>query len=213
MRKPCRILFFFIVTFILSALFYCGPRTKPYDLVITNGSIIDGTGNPWFKGDIAIKDEKIVLIGSIEANQAKKTIDAQNLTVCPGFIDIHTHCDRGIGRTPTVDNYIYQGVTTVIGGNCGGHPFPIREHFKKIEENGISINFACLVGHNTIRQEVMGYKMDPPTQEELRKMKSLIEEEMKAGAIGFSTGLSYLPGIYSKTEELVELASAVAPYQ
>jgi N-acyl-D-amino-acid deacylase len=213
MRKPCKILFFFIATSVLLALFSCGPQAKSYDLIITNGFIIDGTGNPWFKGDIAIKGEKIVEIGSIPDNRAKKTVDAQNLTVCPGFIDIHTHCDRGIGNTPTVDNYIYQGVTTVIGGNCGGHPFPIREHFKKIEENGISINFACLVGHNTIRREVMGYKMDSPTEEELQKMKALIEEEMKAGAIGFSTGLSYLPGIYSKTEELVEMASAVAPYQ
>ncbi len=213
MKKPNRVLFFFIITFAFFALFNCGPQAKPYDLVITNGFIIDGTGNPWFKGDIAIKDEKIIKIGQIDTKQAKKTIDAQNLTVCPGFIDIHTHCDRGIGKTPTVDNYIYQGVTTVIGGNCGGHPFPLSEHFKKIEENGTSINFACLVGHNTIRREVMGYKMDPPTEEELEKMKSLIEEEMKAGAIGFSTGLSYLPGIYSKKEELVELASAVAPYQ
>ncbi len=211
-RKPHGLLFFFISTFILCALFHCGPSAKLYDIIITNGLIIDGTGNPWFKGDIAIKQDKIVRIGSIDLTKAKKTIDAQNLAVCPGFIDIHTHCDRGIEKTPTVDNYIYQGVTTVIGGNCGGHPFPLKEHLKKIEENGTSINFACLVGHNTIRREIMGYKMDSPAEEELEKMKSLIEEEMRAGAIGFSTGLSYLPGIYSKTEELVELAAAVAPY-
>ncbi len=187
-------------------------RKKSYDLIIKNGFIIDGTGNPWFKGDVCIKDKKIVRIGIIHENLAEKVIDAQNLFVCPGFIDIHTHCDRRIVEVPSVDNYIYQGVTTVIGGNCGGHPFPLKELYEKIREKRTSVNFGCFVGHNTIRREVMGFKMSDPTEEEMETMKALIDEEMKAGALGFSTGLSYLPGIYSKTEEIVQLASVVARY-
>jgi len=212
MRRLYKILLFFIG---LAVFFYslsCTSLWKPYDLVIKNGFIIDGTGNPWFKSDIGIKKKKIVKIGFIDKNQAKKSIDAQNLIVCPGFIDIHTHCDRGIVKVPTVDNYIHQGVTTVIGGNCGGHPFPMKKLFEKIEDRGISVNFGCLVGHNIIRREVMGFKMSAPTEEEMEKMKSLIDEEMKAGALGFSTGLSYLPGIYSETEEIVQLVSVVARY-
>ncbi|MFQ6069680.1 MAG: amidohydrolase family protein [Candidatus Aminicenantales bacterium] len=199
-----------LISFIL--LTSCSPSSKTFDLVIRGGIIVDGSGNPWFKADIAIKDRLIRRIGRIADARAKRTIGAQGLIVSPGFIDIHTHCDRGILRVPTVDNYIHQGVTTVIGGNCGGHPFPLKDFFQKLRKKGISPNFGCLVGHNTIRREVMGYKMEQPTAEEMARMKSLVEEEMKAGGLGFSTGLSYLPGIYSTTEELVELASAAARY-
>ncbi len=210
MRMDYKKLFFFFGLVFLVCLSNCTFLEKPYDLVIKNGFIIDGTGNPWFKSDIGLKKKKIVRIGFIDENQAKKSIDAQNLIVSPGFIDIHTHCDRKIAEVPTVDNYIYQGVTTVIGGNCGGHPFPLKEHFKKIENRGVSVNFGCLVGHNTIRRKVMGFKMEAPTEEEMEKMKALVDEEMSAGALGFSTGLSYLPGIYSTTEEIVQLASVVS---
>jgi len=197
---------------LLVCLSNCTFLEKPYDLVIKNGIIIDGTGNPWFKSDIGLKKQKIVRIGFIDESQAKKSIDASNLIVSPGFIDIHTHCDRKIAEVPTVDNYIYQGVTTVIGGNCGGHPFPLKEHFKKIEDKGTSVNFGCLIGHNTIRRKTMGFKMEAPTKEEMEEMKVLVDEEMKAGAMGFSTGLSYLPGIFSETEEIVQLASVVSRY-
>jgi N-acyl-D-amino-acid deacylase len=212
MRGDYKPLCFLIGLVFLFSLSSCTFLEKPYDLVIKNGTIIDGTGNPWFKSDIGVKKQKIIKIGFIDESQAKKTIDAANLIVSPGFIDIHTHCDRKIAEIPTVDNYIYQGVTTVIGGNCGGHPFPLREYFKKIEARGISLNFGCLIGHNTIRRKVMGFKMEAPTAEEMEKMKALVDEEMRAGALGFSTGLSYLPGIYSKTEELVQLASVVSRY-
>jgi N-acyl-D-amino-acid deacylase len=212
MRRNYKQLFFFFGLVFLVCLSNCTFLEKPYDLVIKNGFIIDGTGNPWFKSDIGLKKQKIIRIGFIDESQAKKSIDAQNLIVSPGFIDIHTHCDRKIAEVPTVDNYIYQGVTTVIGGNCGGHRFPLKEHFKKIEDRGASVNFGCLVGHNTIRRKVMGFKMEAPTEEEMEKMKALVDEEMKAGALGFSTGLSYLPGIYSKTEEIVQLASVVSRY-
>jgi len=210
--KRGRVFFPFIGLAIILILFSCISSKKSYDLVIKSGFIVDGTGNPWFKADIGIKDKKISKIGSIDKDKAERLIDARNLIVCPGFIDIHTHCDRDIVNVPSADNYIYQGVTTVIGGNCGGHPFPLNEHFKKIKKRGISVNFGSFVGHNTIRQEVMGFKMSNPTEEEMIKMKALIDQEMKAGALGFSTGLSYLPGTYSNTEEIVQLASVISGY-
>jgi N-acyl-D-amino-acid deacylase len=200
---------------ILAFVFFnlrCKGKEVPYDLIITEGKIINGEGNPWFRADVAIKGDKIVAIGHLDETLARKVINARGLIVAPGFIDVHTHCDRGIAQIPTADNYLLQGVTTVVGGNCGGHPFPLAELFKKLEKTGISLNFACLIGHNTIRRQVMGYKMEAPTPEEMTEMKRLIENEMKAGAVGFSTGLAYLPGIYSTTEEIVELASAIAPY-
>lgn len=195
---------------LMSLIFSCGGQS--YDLILKNGLIVDGTGDQAYAGDIAIIGNRIVKIGSLKESKAIETIDASGLVVTPGFIDVHTHCDRGIKRVPTVDNYILQGVTTVIGGNCGGHPFPLQEFFKDLEETGISINFGSLIGHNTIRREVMKFKMEAPTEEEMSQMKALIDKEMRAGGLGFSTGLSYLPGIYSKTEEIVELASAVSTY-
>jgi N-acyl-D-amino-acid deacylase len=185
---------------------------QDFALLIKGGYILDGTGNPWFKGDIGIDDKKIVEIGNLAGKRAGKTIDATGLFVSPGFIDVHTHCDRGIIEVPTVDNYVHQGVTTVIGGNCGGHPYPITDLFLKLEENGMSVNFGCLMGHNSIRREVMELKMDPPTSDELKRMKNLIRQEMEAGALGFSTGLSYLPGSYSDKAELVSLVSAIVPF-
>ncbi len=189
-----------------------GAYSSEYDLIIKNGWVINGTGNPWFKADIGIKGSLIEKIGWIDRSSGKIIIEAEGLIVAPGFIDVHTHCDRGILKIPTVDNYIMQGVTTIIGGNCGGHPYPLNELFQQAEKIGISPNFGCLIGHNTIRQEVMEYRVGPPSADEMKRMKELINQEMKAGALGFSTGLAYLPGIYSTTEEIVELASAVAPY-
>lgn len=211
-KKTFRTIFVLAAFAAAFLLLGCVKTKKPYDLIIKNGFVIDGSGNTWFRADLGIKNKRIVKIGLLNEDQAKKTIDAQNLFVCPGFIDIHTHCDRGITDVPTVDNYIHQGVTSVIGGNCGGHPFPLKKLFEEIQEKGISINFGCLIGHNTIRREVMEFKMSAPTEEEMERMKSLIDEEMKAGALGFSTGLAYLPGTYAKTEELIQLASVVARY-
>ncbi|MGB6864254.1 MAG: amidohydrolase family protein, partial [Candidatus Aminicenantaceae bacterium] len=115
----------FLVFPLMSLIFSCGGQF--YDLIIQNGLIVDGTGNQAYTGDIAIIGNRIVKIGSLKEIRAIETIDASGLVVTPGFIDVHTHCDRGIKRVPTVDNYILQGVTTVIGGNCGGHPFPLAE--------------------------------------------------------------------------------------
>lgn len=213
MKKTKKLLCTFLV-FSVSFIFFLTFKafSQEYDLVIKNGMVVNGTGNPWFKADIGIKGGIIEKIGWIDRSSGKKIIEAEGLVVAPGFIDVHTHCDRGILKVPTVDNYILQGVTTVIGGNCGGHPYPLKELFQQAEQKGISPNFGCLIGHNTIRREVMEYRVGPPSADELKRMKELIKQEMKAGALGFSTGLAYLPGIYSTTEEIVELAKEVAFY-
>ncbi len=182
-----------------------------YDIVIRNGRVIDGTGNPYFLADVAIKGDKIVKIGRI-TERGKLEIDAKGMVVSPGFIDVHTHVERRALKAPFIDNYLRQGVTTVIAGNCGSHTFPLRKWFAELENNGIAINYASLAGHNTIRRKVMGLKNALPTKEELDKMKALLEDEMRAGAMGLSTGLAYMPGVYSNTEELVELASVVAKF-
>jgi N-acyl-D-amino-acid deacylase len=200
---------------LLFIFFLAIPNQAPqltFDILIKDAFIIDGTGNPWYIADIGIVDEKIAEIGRLKSSQAVKIIDATGLMVTPGFIDVHTHCDRGIAEVPTADNYILQGVTTVIGGNCGGHPYPLSDLYQTLVENGMSVNFGCLAGHNTLRKEVMGLEMRTPSEDEMERMKSLLDKEMKAGALGFSTGLSYLPGIYSDTEELVALASVLNQY-
>ncbi len=187
-------------------------QKQKYDIIVKGGRVIDGSGNPWYSADIGIKGGKIAAIEpSLDEGEAGEVIPAQGLIVAPGFIDVHTHDDRGILETPSVENYISQGVTTVVGGNCGGHEYPLSKFFAAAEK-GIALNIAVLAGHNTIRREVMGIRMEAPTADEMSRMKSLLDQEMKSGAIGLSTGLAYLPGVYSKTEEIIELAQAVVPY-
>ncbi len=191
----------------------CTAKEHRYDLLIKGGRVVDGSGNPWDAVDVGIKNGKIVALEpSLNEKEAGEVIRARGLTVAPGFIDVHTHADRGILETPSVENYISQGVTTVVGGNCGGHEYPLADFFAAVAEKGISLNIAMLAGHNTIRKEVMGIRMEAPTAEEMTRMKQLLDQEMRAGAIGLSTGLAYLPGVYSRTEELVELAQAVSPF-
>ena len=212
MKKFLRLLSLLAIFILFSLFLPSHGQEQSFDLLILNGTILDGTGNPWFKADIGIRRGTIEEIGYLSQFQAKKTIDASGLTVTPGFIDVHTHCDRGILQVPTADNYAFQGVTTVIGGNCGGHEFPLTRLFQQLEGKGISLNFGSLLGHNTLRRKVMEYKMEAPSQEEIEEMKSLVDQEMKAGALGLSTGLAYLPGIYADTDEIIALASVVARY-
>ncbi len=184
-----------------------------FDLLITRGRVVDGTGNPWFEADLAIKDGRIAAIGRIEASRAAKTIDAKGLIVAPGFIDVHTHIEGGIFELPATENFLRMGVTSVVTGNCGGSALDLGEWFAKLEAKGISINIAALVGHNTVRRAGMNGDFDrPPAAEELQKMRDLVDRAMRAGAVGLSTGLEYIPGTYGKTDEIAELAKVAAKH-
>ncbi|MGQ9619110.1 MAG: N-acyl-D-amino-acid deacylase family protein [Candidatus Aminicenantia bacterium] len=206
----------FFTGFLKFAIFLCLLNLtllsdERYDIIIKNGKLFDGSSNPWIKADIGIKGKKIKRIGFIEESEGRKVINADGLIVSPGFIDVHTHTEDIVLR-PTIENYVYQGVTTVIAGNCGFHEFPLSKFFKKLKKIKISINFGSLIGHNTIRKKVMDDRATEPTEEELRKMESLLEKELKAGGLGLSTGLEYIPGTYSRTEEIIRLGKIVAKY-
>ncbi|GAO41163.1 D-aminoacylase [Flavihumibacter petaseus NBRC 106054] len=177
-----------------------------YDILIINGKIYDGTGNSWYYGDIAVSGGRIQRIGKLTNASAKDTINAKGLAVAPGFIDVHGHIETGIFSQPTADNYIYDGVTTVITGNCGGSESDIGDFFRRVDSLKPSINVASLVGHNTVRNAVMQRENRAPRPEELQAMEKLVDQAMKAGAVGLSTGLIYIPGAYAKTEEVVALA-------
>jgi N-acyl-D-amino-acid deacylase len=183
-----------------------------YDIIIKNGTIVDGLGGKPFKADVGIREGKIARIGNLKNKKAKKIIDASNLVVCPGFIDLHTHTDADILGQPNAHNYIRQGVTTVLGGNCGGSYYPIGEFLENVKQTKIALNFCTLVGHNTLREAVMGNADREPTGEEMTKMKQMVEKAMQEGAVGISTGLKYIPGAYARTGEVIQLAKVAAGY-
>ncbi len=213
-----------------------------YDVVIKNGKIIDGTGNPGFFADIALKDEKIVKIGfKLSNSSSKKVIDANNLIVCPGFIDIHSHSDYTIPFDQMTVSTIHQGITTMVVGMCGVALAPINpnkkelfdkefsmsappgldytitwssfsEYMIEMEKLGCTSNIAHLMGFGMVRLAAMGYENREPSTDELEQMKDYIRDGMKAGAFGLSTGLIYTPQTYAKTEEVIELAKIVAEY-
>jgi N-acyl-D-amino-acid deacylase len=183
-----------------------------YDIILKNGKIIDGTGDPWFYGDVGIIQNKIISIGNLSKSKAFKTIDATGLIVAPGFIDVHTHIEGDEKVTPTANNFIYDGVTTVITGNCGTSSVDIKKYFKALADIKLSINVGTLIGHNDVRKAVLNEAAVTPNAAQLQKMEELVEQAMRDGAMGFSTGLIYTPGIYSKTDEVVALAKAAAKY-
>ena len=193
-------------------LFAQSVTAQQYDILIRNGKIIDGAGNSWFYGDVAVKNGKIAAIGKLKNSTAAKTIDASGLIIAPGFIDVHAHIENGVFERPTADNYIYDGVTTVVTGNCGGSADDLKKFFWRLDSMKTSINVASLVGHNTVRRLAMGLDNRLATAEEQKKMEELVAQAMKYGAVGLSTGLIYLPGMYSNTEEVIGLAKAAASY-
>jgi N-acyl-D-amino-acid deacylase len=181
------------------------PQTRQrYDLVIAGGQIVDGTGAPRRRADVGIKGGKIAAIGTIARLDAIEVIDAAGMIVAPGFIDVHTHADD-IAETPRAENFVRMGVTTIVAGNCGSSALDISKALAAVDQAGVSINFATLIGHNTVRRSVMGTADRTPTIPELDKMKSLVWRALADGAVGFSTGLQYVPGTYAKNLELVEL--------
>lgn len=185
---------------------------QDFDLLIRGGKVVDGTGNAWFYGDVGIKNGKIARIGQLPNATATKTLEAKGLIVCPGFIDVHTHIEEDEFKLPTADNFIYDGVTTVVTGNCGLSNVDLGTYFKKLESVKTSVNVASLIGHNDVRKAIMGTINRAATPEEQLRMESLVEQAMKDGAVGLATGLIYVPGTYSKTEEIVGLAKVAARY-
>jgi N-acyl-D-amino-acid deacylase len=182
------------------------------EFVFRNATIYDGTGQPPVVGDVHVRGERIVAVGKVGKTEGATEVDASRWYACPGFIDLHTHCDPGLtgkgGRANK--NYVTQGCTTVVTGNCGSGPTDVASFFKTLQEQGVGTNVIHLAPHNSIRARVMGNSNRPPTADELRKMESLVDQAMKDGAWGLSTGLIYNPGTYAKTDEIIALARVAA---
>jgi N-acyl-D-amino-acid deacylase len=206
-----------------------------FDLVIRGGTLLDGTGGPAFQADLGLMGDKIAAIGAIDPEQGRRILDASGLFVSPGFIDIHTHSDGDILRYPTADSRVRQGVTTEITGNCGGSAAPIQgaqaqetsrelkeelgiqggwtdvaSYFQILEQVGMSVNHALLVGQGTIRENVAGSEDRILSSTEMERVLSFVEEAMDHGAFGLSTGLEYVPGRFTPTEEIIAMARIVA---
>ncbi len=179
---------------------------QDYDLLIRNARVVDGAGTPWFRADVAVRGDTIVAVAPGIEGAARRVVDAAGLVVAPGFIDIHTHARRGIFEVPTADNYVRQGVTTLVEGQDGSSPLPLREFLSRVEAARPAVNFASLVGHGSVREAVIGRADRAPSAEELARMEALVAEAMRDGAFGLSTGLFYVPGTFSRTDEVVALA-------
>jgi N-acyl-D-amino-acid deacylase len=222
-----------MIRLILPLLFAASAFAQPYDLIIRNGRIIDGTGSPWYAADIAIRDGKIASIGALSAAPAKRTIDARGMTVAPGFIDMLGQSELTILVNPRLPSKIFQGITTEITGE-GGSIAPLsdaikladavnykhyqitpdwttfRAYFARLEKQGMGINLATYVGATQVRRMVLGDADRAPTREELERMKELVRQAMRDGAVGVSTSLQYAPAPYATTDELIALAAESA---
>jgi len=183
-----------------------------YDLLLRNGRIVDGSGSPWYRGDVAIRGDTIVRVAPSIAEPAQRVIDLNDQVIAPGFIDIHTHARRGIFDVPTADNYVRQGVTTLIEGPDGSSPVPLSPFLKRLDALQKSVNIGTFIGQGSVRAAVIGDVNRKPTAEELDKMRALVEQGMKDGAFGLSSGLFYVPGTFTPTDEVVELAKVAARY-
>lgn len=188
-----------------------GSPAPAYDLVITNGRVIDGAGNPWFRADVGIKNGRIAFVGRIDSSQAARTVDAKGQIVAPGFIDVHTHVES-IFSLPAAENFVRMGVTSLVTGNCGTSATDVGEFLGRVQNKPIAVNLATLIAHGSVRRKVIGLDDRPPTADELKQMEAVVEQAMKDGAVGLSTGLIYVPGTYAKTDEIVDLAKVVAKY-
>jgi N-acyl-D-amino-acid deacylase len=211
-------------------------KQQEYDLLVAGGTVFDGLGNPGKELDIAVKGQRIQLLKKgLEKSKAKRVIEVKGMAVAPGFIDAHDHTDIGLLANPKAESQVRQGVTTVVSGNCGSSPFPIPEpsleemkhyvkteynidldwldisgFFKRLQERGIALNYSTLVGHGNIRGKIVGLDDVAPTGNQIKEMQQLVSENIKAGALGISTGLEYSPGSYAKTPELIALCQAAA---
>jgi dihydroorotase/N-acyl-D-amino-acid deacylase len=223
----------FVFLLILSTLAFAADL--PFDLVITNGHIVDGTGSPWYSGDVGIRDGRISAIGNLSGASRKLTVDAKGRVVAPGFVDMLGQSETTILVDPRLPSKIYQGITTEITGE-GGSAAPLndaiiandrpgyelykinpdwrtfRQYFSRLEKQGMGINLASYVGATQVRRVVLGDADVQPTPEQLEKMKALVRKAMHDGAVGVSTSLEYAPAPYAKTEEIIALASEASKF-
>lgn len=191
---------------------FAAEKPEQFDILIKNGTVIDGTGKAGVLTNVGIANGRIKAIGKLERATAKATVDASGKVVCPGFIDLHSHADRGILQFRGAENYIRQGVTTLLCGNCGSSPIDVGEYFRKLRNGGTGPNIALLIGHGSVRMEVMGRINAPPSETQRAEMQRLVRAAMKAGAVGLSTSLRYGPGAYADTDEIVALTREIAPF-
>lgn len=185
-----------------------------FDVLIRNGRLLDGTGNPWYFADVGIRDGRIVAVGSLRNATAARVIDATGRYVSPGFIDVHSHSAGGLARPELsgARQLLAQGVTTVMVNPDGGGPTDLVAQRAELSRNGLGVNVALLVPHNSLRGEVVGQDARDPTPQEMERMKAIVRAGMEAGAFGMSSGPYYAPSSFSKTEEFVELSKIVAEY-
>ena len=200
-----------LLLLVLLALATFAQRGEKYDLVINNARIVDGTGNPWFRGAIGIRDGKIAMVSRFNLMSANQIIDAKNQIVAPGFIDVHAHTED-IFNNPNAENFVRMGVTSLITGNCGGSVTDVGEFLGRFRDKPLAVNLATLIAHGSVRSKVMGLDNRAPTPVEQQQMNAVVEQGMKDGAVGLSTGLIYVPGTFAKTDEVVELAKVASRY-
>ena len=196
-----------LVAALVFTIGWIGVQTPaPFDLLLRGGRIVDGTGSPWFRGDLAVRGDTIVAIAPRIDAPAARVIELNGAAVAPGFIDTHTHARRGIDANPTAHNYIRQGVTTVIEGPDGSSPWPLGEFLDGFVKTPRSVNIGAFVGQGSIREAVIGTGNRKATPDEIAKMQAMVEQAMREGAFGLSTGLFYVPGTFTTTDEVVALA-------
>jgi N-acyl-D-amino-acid deacylase len=206
------LLLVFVISLATSSLAFA-QEAKTKSLVIVGAIVVDGTGRPGYRANIRIVADRITKVGRFAPKANEEAIQARGLIVAPGFIDIHNHSELGLAREPDAANQVSQGITTLAVGPDGGSPWPIADYLKKREEQKIAVNVLSFVGHATVREQVMGRDYDrAATPEEISKMKQLVDQAMREGAFGVSSGLEYDVGRKATTEELIELARAASPY-
>jgi N-acyl-D-amino-acid deacylase len=196
-----------ILVLLLGLTAVTSAQDATYDLIVRNGRVVDGTGAAARRADVGIAGGRVAAVGALDGARAAREIDAAGLIVAPGFIDVHTHADA-LDEQPEAEHFLRMGVTTLIAGNCGGSSLPVADALARIEAARPALNFATLVGHNTVRRAVMDTARREATAQELDTMRGLVQQAMRDGAVGFSTGLQYVPGTYAPTAEIVALATA-----
>jgi N-acyl-D-amino-acid deacylase len=199
-----------VLVTLLLVLPSCAPPSG--DLVVVNARIVDGTGTPAYQGGVRVADGVIVEVGNVEPLPGDSVLDADGMVLAPGFVDTHSHHDRGLFEEPDALAAVSQGITTIVLGQDGGSHLPLSEFFRRLEEeDSVAVNVASFSGHNTLRREVMGEDFRrPASEDEVHRMAELLREDLAAGALGLATGLEYDPGIYSATEEVLVLARMAA---